>query len=106
MLLPLCLLFLAVAACGEDPREDPVPKREAPSCPYSTASTGEGSCQVDFFCDEGERSIHCLGDAQGGSSCSCTRGAADGVEPERHDLCALELEERIEVARDLCGWSI
>lgn len=96
------ILLIAVSAggaCGGGGSSAPI------SCGYSTASTGEGSCQVNFYCEGGDLAVYCLGNATGGSDCTCHQGAMR-TPLDMPGLCKLSGQARVEAVRMVCGWNL
>lgn len=123
------LVVLLLAGCsaggGKDAGEPMLP------CPYSTARTGVGSCQVNLECPmtdagvidagpadagkadggadagvplTGPKAMYCSGQADGGASCVCKVGAATEATFEDGELCGKEGKQRALAAGEKCGW--
>lgn len=106
VLLSTAPASMLVGACaGAGAASDGGSGRSPPGCLYSTAKTDSDSCQVNFFCDGGELAVYCLGNSDGGSSCTCHQGA-NKTPLDRPGLCDLSHEDRVQAVRNVCGWSL
>jgi hypothetical protein len=73
--------------------------RPRPNCEYSTAASGSGLCQVNFFCSP-ELAMYCTA-----ASCSCRKAGAIVREFDDANMCAREGDARVDSAVQKCeGW--